>query len=347
MPLTVYRPKPMIPIVNIPILEHIVDGLRVAGIREIMMVTGYQAHAIEGYFGNGETHGVSIEYRRQARPQGTAKAALLGEDFVQDEPFVLAFGDIMTPQQNFTGLVAAYSANATANYVCTTPVDDPASGAAVYTDGERVVKIVEKPAPGTSTTNLNNAGIFIFTPVVFEMLHKTRKSERNEYELPDAITMLIEGGHLVKPYLLNGYWSNVGQPTELMDLNRTILERMAETLSPYGPCPERMILVGPGTEISPQAEIRGPVIIGANCHIGASLIEEHSCLCDGVSVEDGAQLKWAGVLPRSRVGRGSQVSAALLGSNVTVREDVHIRGSEKRVAVVADYQVVSQAIQVQ
>ena len=342
MPFTVYRPKPMIPIVNVPILEHIVDGLKTANVTDILMVTGYQAQAIEAYFGNGEWHGVSIQYRRQHRAEGTGKAALLAEDFVKDEPFVLAFGDIMTPKRNFTGLVAAHSENVGANFVSTVRVDDPAAGAAVYVKEDRVVRIVEKPAPGTSTTDLNNAGIFIFTPDVFGMLHRTKKSERNEYELPDAITMMIEAGLLVKPYFLDGYWSNVGCPTELMGLNRTILGEMAEGLSSYGPSPEQVVLVGPGTEISPRARIKGPVIIGANCRIGSSEIGEYSCLSDGVSVEDGVALEWVGVLSKTRLRKGSRLSAAFLGSNAVVGENVHIGGTETQVAVVADYEIVDQ-----
>jgi len=346
MPLTVYRPKPMIPIVNIPILKHIVDGLIKAGVTEIMMVTGYQAQIIEGFFGTGEDLGVGIHYRRQRRPEGTGKATLLAEDFVEDEPFVLAFGDIMTPQQNFSGVVAAHAANTDANYVCTARVEDPSRGAAVYVDDDRIVRIVEKPAPGSSTSDLNNAGIFIFSPEVFRMLHTTKRSERNEYELTDAIAMMIEAGHLVKPYLLEGYWSNVGQPTELMELNRIILDEIAQNLASYGHSPEQVVLVGAGTEISPQAEIRGPVIIGGKCRIGSSLIEEYSCLGDGVSVEDGAHLNWVELMHKSRVGRGSRISSALLGSNVTVREDVDIRGSETQVAVVADYEVIQETIHI-
>lgn len=344
LPLTASRPKPMIPIVNIPILEHIVDGLRQASVLDILFVTGYQADAIERHFGKGDTRGVRISYVRQEQPEGTARAALLGEEFAGGEPFLLGFGDIMTPKANYLRLIDAHLSESGCHFLSTNKVLDPYAGAAVYVEGHRVVRIVEKPKPGTSTTNLNNAGIFIFQPEMFELLRRVERSPRGEYELPSAITLAIAQGQVTRAFLLQGYWSNVTAPEEVISLNARILSEMAARVVTAGGDQGEAVFVGADTEISPRAMITGPVMIGANSRIGASRIGPYCCLADGATVLDGSTVARSGLLPYCTVGRECRLEDALLGSNVVVADHVSIAGRPEHIAVVGDGSLVSRPI---
>ena len=340
-PLTEHRPKPMILVVNIPILEHILDGLRLAGADKVLMVTGRHADIIESYFGGGERVGVEISYVRQETREGNARAALLAEPFVGDEPFLLCFGDIMTSKHNYKSLVQRARQDPAACFVATFEVPDATQGGAVFVEDDRVTKVIEKPAPEICTTNLTNAGIFAFTPDVFPLLAETRRSPRNEYEITTTIESMIDRGGLCRPFQLEGYWSNVGRPGEVLSLNRVVLDHAARGLANIGRRSEDAVFIGPNTEISPRAQLRGPAIIGANCKIGKAAVEEYSCISDGTCVGDGAAIRGSGLFGDCIVGPGCMVDSAIIGSRVVLEPEVEVRGTPDRVAVIADYEVVS------
>jgi len=340
-PFTEFRPKPMIQVVNIPILEHILDGLRLAGVRQVLMVTGRHAEIIEGYFGSGERMGMEIQYVRQESREGNARAALLAEPFVGDERFLLCFGDIMTPKRNYRALAERALADPRASFLATFEVADATQGGAVFVEGDRITKIIEKPSRELCTTNLTNAGIFFFGPEIFPLLAETKMSPRKEYEITDTVGALIENGGLLRPFRLEGYWSNVGCPTEVLSLNRIVLDYVTRELHNIGCSPTDAVFVGPNTEISPRAELRGPAIIGANCKIGKALVADYTCISDGTVIADGATIRRSGLFGDCRVGSGCVLDSALVGSEVVIESEVEIRGTPEQVAVVADHQVVS------
>jgi hypothetical protein len=134
-----------------PILEHILRGLKAAGIGEAAVVVGHLGEQIEAHFGGGAGLGMALGYRRQTRLDGTARAALLARDLLQEEPFVLTWGDILTDWANYRRLLETFRADPCDALLGLNEVDDPAAGAAVYREGDRVSDIVEKPPPGTSS----------------------------------------------------------------------------------------------------------------------------------------------------------------------------------------------------
>ncbi len=214
--LTAELPKPMLPIRGRPLLEHIVEALRASGIDRFVIITGYHAERIEEHFGDGSRLGVEIRYRRQVVQDGTARALLLGREGVGRNSFLLGWGDILTERRNYDGLVSTFDATRPAGVLSVNWVEDPCRGAAVYADAEnRIERIVEKPAPGTSKTHWLNSGIGVFEPVVFEYAAAVRPSPRGEYEIPDAIAAMIRDGLTVRAYPLEGFWSDVGTPEEL------------------------------------------------------------------------------------------------------------------------------------
>lgn len=215
--LTAATPKPLLPLQGIPILEHILRGMRDGGIQRFVIVTGYLADRIEAYFGNGDRLGVRIDYRRQPEPTGTAAALQLARDIVEREPFALSWGDILVEPETYARLTANYRERPVAGLVAVNEVDDPWRGAAVYFDGDRRIhEIVEKPPRGSSTTRWNNAGIFALAPIVFQYIEHLPRSERGEFELPQAFAAMLADGHEFRALPVEGFWSDLGTPEDLL-----------------------------------------------------------------------------------------------------------------------------------
>lgn len=211
--LTKSLPKPMLPVAGRPMLEHILERLREAGISEVLIVTGYRAEVIEQHF---RAYPLTLHFRRQQEINGTAKAALLGRDFAADAPFLFTFGDIFSEPADYRGISAALMDDAgTAAAVGVKYVEDPWQGAAVYAQGGIVKRVVEKPEKGTSTTHWNSAGLWTFRPAVFDYLERVGLSSRGEYELTSGISLMLEAGERVVLYEIKGAWKDVGRPEDL------------------------------------------------------------------------------------------------------------------------------------
>ncbi len=206
-------PKPMLPLRGKPILEHQIERLEAVGIEQVLLITGYKAEFVEGHFNRQPPASATVVYRRQATPNGTGSAALLARDFVGSDAFLLTFGDILVDQAVYRALLERmdrFDAVLTAKHV-----DDPHRGAAVYTDGDRVTRLVEKPPPGESETHWINAGIYGFRSAVFNELERIPLSPRGEYELTDAVSRMIANGLAFGLLPIDGFWRDVGRPEDL------------------------------------------------------------------------------------------------------------------------------------
>jgi NDP-sugar pyrophosphorylase family protein len=217
-------PKPLLRIGDAPILEHILQGLGSVGIRRAVIVIGYLGDMIQARLGDGHRLGMSVTYCRQEQQVGTAKAALLARGELTAAPFVMSFGDILSARRNYRKLLDAFAANPCDALLGLNPVDDPWEGAAVYRDGDRVTRIVEKPLRGASTTKWNNAGVMVLAPAVWPVLEALQPSPRGEYELPVAIGRMVEMRYDVRGVEFGGFWSDVGRPQELARINRLAAE---------------------------------------------------------------------------------------------------------------------------
>lgn len=220
--LTVETPKPLLHLQGRPILEHVLLGLRDAGVSDAVLVTGYRGDQIEQYFGNGDRLGLRLHYCRQTEQNGTAKALLLTRSIIDDRPFVMSWGDIVIEPHHYRGLVDSFSRQTCDALLSVNPVDDPWAGAAVYVDEQwRITRLVEKPPRGTSTTGWNNAGVFMLAPIVFDYAARLTPSSRGEYELPQALAAMVADGRSVRAYPLSGFWSDLGTPDDLAAAERT------------------------------------------------------------------------------------------------------------------------------
>lgn len=214
--LTEALPKPMLPVGGKPILAHVVENIREAGLVDALIVTGYRAEQVESYF-EGQP---GITFRRQEPLDGTARAALVARQFAGGESFLLTYGDILVAPEAYRGMVERLKG--TEAVVAVKYVDDPYQGAAVYVEGERIGNIIEKPPRGMSATHWNSAGFYCFRPSIFEHLAAVPLSPRGEYELTDAVRLLLASGAAVGYYAIPGWWRDVGRPEDLAEAERRL-----------------------------------------------------------------------------------------------------------------------------
>ena len=216
--LTLDLPKPMLPVRGRPILDHIISGLKSAGIAEILLVVGYRADVVTGHFGDGTAHGVSVSYATQVTQDGTGRVVELARDFAGTDGFILSYGDILVDPANYRVLAAPEGGED--GIVTVKHSDDVSKGGAVFVNGRfDLVDLREKPKPGEPTSPWYNAGVYFFRPSIFEYTARLQKSVRGEYELTDAIRDLAQSGRRVRAYELSGEWADVRDPEVLAELD--------------------------------------------------------------------------------------------------------------------------------
>jgi len=206
-------PKPMLPLDGRPMLAHQIERLEEAGVREVLVVVGYKAHMVSDYFEAHPPKLAKVSYVTQEQQNGTGSAAMLAREFAGDDPFLMVYGDNLVDSKIYSDIFA--KADGAEMVLAVKHVDDPYQGGAVYTEGERVTKIIEKPPKGTSTTNWNNAGIYLFRPSIFEALDRIELSPRGEYELTDAVHAVVNSDSPVGWYAIEGFWRDIGRPEDL------------------------------------------------------------------------------------------------------------------------------------
>jgi dTDP-glucose pyrophosphorylase len=219
--LTADLPKPMIEVRGKPVLQHIVEGLRNAGIRVFLIIVGYRGDTVRIFLGDGSRYDIAVQYATQTVQDGTGRVVDLARDFVRDTPFVLSYGDILVDPTNYKRLVDL--PDAVESIVTVTRGEDVSKGGAVYLNQEmHVLDIREKSKPGQTTSPWYNAGIYAFRSSIFDFTKKLQPSPRGEYELTDAIRALIVSGKKVKALELVGEWADVRDPEILSRLNQNL-----------------------------------------------------------------------------------------------------------------------------
>jgi len=218
--LTVELPKPMIEVRGKPVLQHIVEGLRDAGIREFFIIVGYRADAVQNFFGDGSRYKIAIQYATQVVQDGTGRVVDIARSFAENSAFILSYGDILIDPQNYKSIVDL--PDDIEAIITVKRGEDVSKGGAVFlNDQMELVDIREKSPPGEPTSPWYNAGIYAFRPSIFDFTAKLKPSPRGEYELTDAVRALAQSGKKVKALELSGEWADVRDPEILARLNQS------------------------------------------------------------------------------------------------------------------------------
>jgi dTDP-glucose pyrophosphorylase len=233
--LTHELPKPMLPVQGRPILEHILEGLLAAGIRDVCLITGWKAEVIEAHFGDGSRFGARIQYARQVVQDGTGKAPEYAKEFVGSSDFLLTYGDILVRPETYQRMVDRWHGGNFGGLLTVTEGQDVTQGGLNFFDEQFcLTRLVEKPnaaqleelratgwlKPGAPVWY--NAGIYLFRPLLFEFTARLQKSPRNEYELTDAISAMVAAGHPIAGLKIEGRWVDVRDPAVLASLQGTL-----------------------------------------------------------------------------------------------------------------------------
>ena len=211
-------PKPMLEVRGKPILLHITEGLKAAGVTDFCIIVGYRADVVREFFGDGSKFGVRVTYATQAVQDGTGRVVELARDFAGGDPFVLSYGDILIHPANYARLTELGDAGGIVT-VKHNAGEIAKGGCVVVNDRFELTDLIEKPA-GPAPSPWYNAGVYTFRPSVFEFTAKLKLSPRGEYELTDAIRDLAQSGSVVRVIELTGDWADVRDPEVLAELNR-------------------------------------------------------------------------------------------------------------------------------
>lgn len=285
-PLTLHRPKPLIPLVERPLLAHILDEL-VGLVDRVSLVVGYRAEQLAAAF--GERYGpLALRYVRQTVVNGTAGALLAAAPL--DEPFFLLYGDNLVAREDLLGVCAGRYG------VAGLRVEDARSFGVLQIADGLVRGILEKP-PAPPPDALANPGIYQLDAAVFPLLERIAPSPRGELELTDLVALLA-AGHAVLPHVCTGHWVPVGTPWEALGAAQFLLRRRGDAL-----------WVHPDARVHPTARLEGPLAIGAGCVVGERATVRASVLEAGAAVGAGALVEASWLEAGAAVGAGAVLQA--------------------------------------
>ncbi len=332
-PLTYTRPKVMLPIANKPILEHLLIAASEAGIEEFIFVVGYCEAQVRDYFGKGEKWGVSIEYASQKKQAGTADAVRMVQGRIEGR-FLLLNGDIIVDSQDIAKILSRRG-----TVLSVIEVKDATDLGTVEASKRKVVRIYEKVEKPPSL--LANAGLYLFTPEVFDAIARTEKSPRGEYEITSTLQLMIDKGHDVWIQEL-GSWVSLNYPWDLLTANEMLLKDIKprnagtveenvvlrgtvvigeDTVVRSGTYIVGPVMIGQRCDIGPNCYIRPATAIGDSCHLGASVEVKNSIIMKGTKVP---HLNYVG---DSVIGEGCNFGAGTKIANLRLdKKEIWVNG---------------------
>lgn len=319
-PLTSLRPKPMVPIVNRPIMEHIVGLCRWHGIDEIVATLQFMPQMIQDHFGDGEEWGVGIDYAVEDTPRGTAGSVRNAKPLLGGERFLVISGDALT-DIDLRAAVAAHETKGAAVTIVLKRVPDPLEFGVVITDGDgRVERFVEKPTWGQVFSDTINTGIYVIEPDVLGLIPETGQFDFSS----DLFPLLMKKGYPIFGHVAEGYWADIGSPQAYMQAHWDVLDHKVGVYVP-GIQAAGDVWIGEGADIDRDALIGDKVVIGSNVTVRAGArIGDYAVIGDSCLIGNGAEVTRSIIGSDSFVGTGSEVRGAVLCRRVDVRARARI-----------------------
>jgi glucose-1-phosphate thymidylyltransferase len=313
--------KQLVPVANKPVLFYGIEALVEAGVTEIVIVIAPETGAeIREAAGDGSAFGASITYVEQDSPRGLAHAVLTAEEALGGHPFVMYLGDNLL-RDGITDLADAFRSGAHDALILLTEVDDPWHYGVAELDGERIVRLVEKPKDPPS--NMALVGVYLFGSPIFDAARSIEPSGRGELEITDAIQHLIDSGSRVASRTVEGWWKDTGQLADMLEANRLVLEDLERSIDGEisNSKIEGRVQVAPGARIEGSL-VRGPAIIGAGARIVDSYVGPYTAIDEDVTIER-SEIEHSILLSGCKVADlEARMEASLLGRNVQLVRSV-------------------------
>jgi NDP-sugar pyrophosphorylase family protein len=323
-PLTRNVPKPMVPVVNQPVMEHIVRLLVRHGFSDIYCNTYYLADQIESYFHSGRSLGAQMRFNREEELSGTAggiKRVAESTDFFRDSGTFLVIGGDDLTGIDLSDMLALHKANGALATIALTTVDDTSQfGVVVLKRGGKIAQFVEKPKPDEAPSNLVNTGVYLFEPEILDLIPSGEVYDFGKELFP----LLLERKLDFFGYTTRDYWRDVGNLREYRECHDDFFND-PNLLELNVPQAEEGLWMGEGCEIHPTATIETPCVIGPHCVVGTgATIGARTVLGDGCIVGAGATVAQSILWARSRVEPGTHLYRSIVGFDCKVYSNAAI-----------------------
>jgi mannose-1-phosphate guanylyltransferase/phosphomannomutase len=319
-PLTSNQPKPMVPIVGKPCMEHILELLQQHGLTDVIVTLAFMPQAIRGYFGNGDTLGLQVEYSVEEAPLGTAGSVRLASDRL-DETFLVISGDALC-DVDLTDLIRFHREQEAAVTIGLKSVDNPLEFGIVVTDEDgRIERFLEKPSWSQVFSDTINTGIYVLEPEVLRHVPTDRPYDFSKELFP----LLLEMGRPLYGYVLDDYWQDIGNLDQFLQANFDALDERVRLNVP-GIRLRGNVWLGEGVEVDDLDSIEGPAYLGNYCRIAPdATVGPYSVLGSSVTLLERARTERSVVDAATHIGRSARVEGAVVGRACDIRAHVHVQ----------------------
>ena len=313
-PLTSNQPKPMLPMANRPMMEHVVGLLRQHGITDIVVTVAFMANAIRSYFDDGSEFGVRMVYATEETPLGTAGSVLNARDEL-DERFVVISGDVLT-DIDVSRVVSFHQDKGALATISLVSVENPLEFGIVITNEDgSIERFLEKPTWGQVFSDTINTGIYVLEPEIFDFIPEGRSVDFSAEVFP----AVLAAGRPIYGCVSEGYWEDVGTIEAYLKAHQDILDEKVQVEIDGFPL-RPGVWLGKGSTVDPTAVIGGPAVIGDNCSIGAGVVlGEYSTLGSNVRIAEGAEVRRSVISDNGYLGTGVRVEGAVVARSCDLR----------------------------
>ncbi len=319
-PLTFDRPKPCIPIGNIPSICHLVSHLANLGFHEIIITAGYKGDTIEKILGDGSLYGVTITYVYEHTKLGTAGSVRNAMEYLSGSTFLVVGGDHLTD----INLIEFYREHLTHNAMVTVgliSIDEPGEyGIAEIDISNRIQRFAEKPGPGEIFSNLASTGMYVCSPEIFEYIPKDQKFDFAK----DLFPLLLKEGKILNGWLARGNWSDVGSPLSLRMAEKWLLHKIPYTdiigdLDVKNATIQGPVRFGGSISLGQHSRIIGPVSIGHGTTIGDGvLIGPYTSIGNGCVIRENAKIFSSSLYNQVVIGSDTTISGSIIDNDTYI-----------------------------
>jgi len=318
-PLTHTSAKHLIPIANKPVLFYAIEAIKNCGIKDIGIIIGETGEDIKSELQEGSKWGMNISYIEQKEALGLAHAVSVASDFLGEDKFLMYLGDNLLKNgvESYAHKFIQGNYNA---FVLLTEVDNPRQFGVAELEEGRVVRVVEKPKDPVS--NLALIGVYFFDKNVHKAIKSIKPSARGELEITDAIQWMINNGYKVGAEVIKGWWKDTGNPDDILEANRLILEDIVRDISEARVVDgtsqiSGRVKIGKGSEII-NSKIVGPVIIGENTKVIDSYVGPFTSISEGVQIIK-SEIEYSVILEESKLEYiKGRMQRCLIGKGVEI-----------------------------
>jgi mannose-1-phosphate guanylyltransferase len=318
-PLTCNMPKPMIPLLNQPFIEHVLENLRDQGITEVILAVQYLADRFRSALGDGSRLGIKVHVMEEPEPRGTAGAVKNVEHLLDGTTFVFN-GDVFT-DLDLQAMLAFHREKGSKLTIALTPVEDPTAFGLVETEKDgHIRRFVEKPRIDEITTNMINAGTYIIEPELFRYVPPAQYYMFERGLFP----VVLQTGDPMYGYPSRAYWTDIGKPQTYLEVHHDILMGKVRYNMAGEQISERVWAQG-AVEIHPSAQVMGPVVLGAGVKIGAGArVVGPTSIGAGTMIGANAMVEGSVIWEGSQIGEEASLRSCVIGSNNRIGAKAHI-----------------------